>query len=96
MVSNRKEFMGLRGLDQLQGFHMIKHKISDVKPNPATWIKTAAVSWLKQNDAVDMPNLADTSTHYGNANAKEFQEAEKQGQMIEAIRNEHNRIYMQD
>ena len=43
-----------------------------------------------------MPNLAESSVHYSNATNRDVQEQEKQGQMIEAIRNEHNRIYMQD
>ena len=67
-----------------------------MKPNPATWIKTAAVSWLKHNDASDLPNQNVQAQQYGVANAREIVNAEKQGEMIEAIRNEHNRVYIQD
>jgi hypothetical protein len=72
VISNSKEFKGLQGLERLDGFHNVKHSTSHVKPNPATWIKTAAVSWLKTNDNVDVPNLIDSTMHYKNTDSKEL------------------------
>jgi len=32
-----------------------------VQPKPATWIQTAAVSWLHRNDTIDVANRLDSS-----------------------------------
>ena len=75
IVSNKKDFKGLKGLETLQGFHNVNHSAEQVKPNPATWIKTAAVSWLRQNDKLDLPNLLENGTQFVKADRKEVDDA---------------------
>ena len=63
IVSQDKNFKGIQGLDQFDGFLQEQRPRQDtekIKPKPGTWIQTAAVSWLKTNDTTDMPNLTDT------------------------------------
>jgi hypothetical protein len=31
-------------------------KLEELKPKPATWVHTATVSWLNQNETADIPN----------------------------------------
>lgn len=57
VVSKSKQFEGLRGLEALAGFEQMQHEAAKkVQPKPATWIQTAAVSWFRQNDTLDMAN----------------------------------------
>ena len=62
VVSKSKHFEGIRGLEKLDGFAQMQLEAAKkVQPKPATWIQTAAVSWLKQNDTLDMANQIETS-----------------------------------
>ena len=67
-----------------------------VQPKPGTWIQTAAVSWLHQNDTLDLANQMEASQTFSKTNSAEVQQVEQQSQMIDAIRNEHARVYLQD
>ena len=60
VVSRSKEFEGIKGLDSLDAYAAMQHAAAKkVQPKPATWIQTAAVSWLRQNDTLDMANQFD-------------------------------------
>ena len=67
-----------------------------VQPKPGTWIQTAAVSWLHKNDTVDFKNINDPSDNYLKVGGDEVKAVEESSQLIDAIRNEHARVYMQD
>ena len=60
VVSRSKEFEGIRGMEKLEGYAFMQHEAAKkVQPKPGTWIQTAAVSWLRQNDTLDMANQFD-------------------------------------
>lgn len=67
-----------------------------VQPKPGTWIQTAAVSWLNKNDTIDIKNNMDVSQTYNKIGGSEVQDVEESSQLIDAIRNEHARVYMQN
>ena len=97
MVSRTKDFVGVRGLDQLEGFELMQlENAKKVQPKPGTWIQTAAVSWLHKNDTVDLKNNMDASQGYMKVGGEEVNDVEESSQLIDAIRNEHARVYMQD
>lgn len=97
VVSRTKDFVGVRGLDQLEGFELMQlENAKKVQPKPGTWIQTAAVSWLHKNDTVDLKNNMDVSQGYMKVGGEEVNDVEESSQLIDAIRNEHARVYMQD
>lgn len=98
LVSAEKQFIGLKGISQLNGFMQVRRaqEVESIKPKPATWIQTAAVSWLHQNHTTDVPNIADTSNSYQGTDSNDVRRAGREGQIIEALRNEHVRVHLQD
>lgn len=54
------------------------------------------MSWLHQNDTADIVNNLDISQAYSKTDSVEVKQIEAQGKMIDAIRNEHARVYLQD
>ena len=65
VVSKTKDFVGLRGLDQLEGYEQMQlENAKKVQPKPGTWIQTAAVSWLNKNDTIDVKNSMDVQQTY--------------------------------
>ena len=54
------------------------------------------MSWLRQNDTLDMANQFDQSQAFSKSDSVEVQVVESQSRMIDAIRNEHARVYLQD
>ena len=74
MVSSSKTFEGIRGLDNLSGLSTMQQEASKkVQPKPGTWIQTAAVSWLNQNDTADIANQLDISQAFSKADSMEVQ-----------------------
>ena len=54
------------------------------------------MSWLRTNDTTDMPNFADTANAYTNARSAEVDKVDQSNQLMETLRNEHTRVFMQD
>lgn len=97
VVSKTKDFVGVRGLDKLEGYEQMQlDNAKKVQPKPGTWIQTAAVSWLTKNDTIDIRNNMDVSSTYNKVDGQEVQEVADSAQLIDAIRNEHARVYMQN
>ena len=77
VVSKTKQFEGIRGLEQLSGYAQMQHEATKkVQPKPATWIQTAAVSWFRQNDTLDMANQIETSNAFSKSDSVEVKEVE--------------------
>jgi len=73
VLSRTKDFVGLKGLERLEGYELMQLEAAKkVKPKPATWIQTAAVSWLNKNDTLDMTNQMEASNSYNKADSTEI------------------------
>jgi hypothetical protein len=96
VVSPDSKFRGIKGLDR---FYVVpderpKQDTSSVHPKPKTWIQGQAISWIRQNDTTNLPNLNDTTGSLVLQNSKEFKMADNSVFLMEALREEHVRVHM--
>ncbi len=72
VLSRTKQFVGLKGLEKLDWYEQMQlEAAAKVQPKPATWIQTAAVSWLNKNDTLDMAQTADAGGSFNKADSIE-------------------------
>lgn len=65
-----------------------------MKPKPATWVQTAAVRWLKQNDTADIPNYMECANSFTAADNDHQESMARDGMLMEALRDEHTRVHI--
>ena len=98
IVSTQPNFIGLNGLDKFfrranEGRKRPTVKLHEVKPKPATWVHTAAVSWLNQNETADIPNsYMEGDNSYVAATAPD--KVKKEGQLMDALREHHTQVHI--
>jgi hypothetical protein len=95
VVSPEQRFRGIRGMERFDVEPAARphQDTTQVHPKPRTWIQGQTISWIRQNDTTNAPNLTDTSGAYAPNTSQDFMQAETSVVLMEALREEHERVH---
>jgi hypothetical protein len=95
IASTSENFKGLKGLTQFYEEQRPSLPIGEIKPKPGTWIQTAAVSWLKNNETSELQTMGQFKSLL-QGDSEDQSVFKRQTSLLESLRNEHTKVHKQD